>query len=376
MMIGAVGKARERPRSSAGHAPVRCVRVETVALVAQLVLAAVFAAAAIGKLLDLPGSRRALSGFGVPEGTARIVGTLLPMAELATAIALVLRPSAQWGAFAALALLLAFIGGISNALARGTAPDCHCFGALHSAAAGWSSLARNAALAAPAAFVAARGPGPSITTWAGDRSAAELVAIGAGIAAAILAAVALRTWWANASLRRDLASAREAVAAIPPGLPVGAMAPGFRVPDGASGAVTLESLLARELPVALVFVRAGCGPSEGMLPDLERWRRTLADRVVIGVVGAGSVVRYSAAPQALLRDALEEDADLRHELDELLEVFDAYRLTATPSAVILSPEGTIASTTVDGRPVIEALLRMALAQSAPTDRRVRRPTAA
>ena len=37
---------------------------------------------------------------------------------------------------AALALLLAFVGGIVVNLARGTTPDCHCFGQLHSEPAG------------------------------------------------------------------------------------------------------------------------------------------------------------------------------------------------------------------------------------------------
>ena len=46
-----------------------------------------------------------------------------------------------WLAFAAIvaALLLAFVGGIAFNMARGNAPDCHCFGQLHSEPAGRSS---------------------------------------------------------------------------------------------------------------------------------------------------------------------------------------------------------------------------------------------
>ena len=339
--------------------------METAVLAAQVVLAAVLATAALGKLLDLPGSRRALTGFGVPERTASIAGTLLPLVELAIATALLLRATAQWGGVAALALMLAFIGGISNALARGETPDCHCFGALHSARAGWSALVRNVGLAALAAFVALEGPGPAIPAWVEDRTGAELAAIGAGVAAAVLAALALRTWWENRRLRRELTSANEIVAAIPPGLPVGSMAPGFEVPDGSGGTISLDALLRRGLPVALVFVRAGCGPSESLLPELERWRTALAERLTIGFVGTGSVATYEAAPQELLADALERDPAFAREMDELLELFDAYRLRATPSAVMVTPRGTISSATVDGLPAIEALFRLSLGRATP-----------
>src|SRR5579864_2588346 len=100
----------------------------TVALALRLVLAAVFLTASVGKLLDLKGSRRAVRDFGVPERAAGFVGTALPLAELAVALALVFRPSARWGAAVALLLLLGFIAGIARALARGEQPDCHCFG--------------------------------------------------------------------------------------------------------------------------------------------------------------------------------------------------------------------------------------------------------
>src|SRR5215204_5851556 len=121
--------------------------METALLVARLALAAIFVIAAVGKLLDLPGSRRSLVEFGVPPRAASVGGTLLPVAELAVATALVVQPWAQWGGVAALVLMLAFVGGISNALARGEQPDCNCFGALHSAPAGRRTLARNSALA-------------------------------------------------------------------------------------------------------------------------------------------------------------------------------------------------------------------------------------
>src|SRR6476661_2170022 len=166
--------------------------MSTVVLVLRVVLTAVFVTAAVGKLLDLPGSRQAMRDFGVRGRAADIFGVLLPLAELATAVALLLQPTAQWGALAALLLLLIFTAGIANALRMGIAPDCHCFGQIQSSPAGRGTLARNLVLAAFALVVLIEGPGPAVTTWVGDRSTAELVAIIAGICALALVAAVLR----------------------------------------------------------------------------------------------------------------------------------------------------------------------------------------
>src|SRR5205085_9532659 len=99
--------------------------MSVVVLFARLLLAAVFLVAGLAKLADLAGSRQALRDFGVPAQLATPFGTLLPLAELAVAVALVPTVSAWWGAVGALVLLLLFVGGISSNLARGRQPDCH-----------------------------------------------------------------------------------------------------------------------------------------------------------------------------------------------------------------------------------------------------------
>ncbi len=113
-------------------------------LIARLLLAAVFLVAGLAKLADLAGSRQALRDFGVPTRLATPFGLLLPLAELAVVVALIPTVSAWWGALGALTLLLVFVGGISYNLARGRQPECHCFGQLHSAPAGWRVGARAA----------------------------------------------------------------------------------------------------------------------------------------------------------------------------------------------------------------------------------------
>src|SRR5947207_6420697 len=106
-------------------------------LSARVLLVVVFVVAGLAKLADRAGARQALRDFGVPAVLATPLGALLPLAELAVAVALLPAASVWWGALGALVLLLLFIAGIGASLARGRTPDCHCFGQLHSAPVGW-----------------------------------------------------------------------------------------------------------------------------------------------------------------------------------------------------------------------------------------------
>src|SRR4051794_20976103 len=151
--------------------------MDTAVLLIRILLAGVFVVAGVAKLLDREGSRRSLREFGVSEGLAGPAAVLLSAAEIATAALLVFQPTAQWGALAALLLLLAFIAGIANALRHGITPDCNCFGQLHSAPAGRETLIRNGVLAALAAVALVAGPGPTVDGWISDRSAGELLAV-------------------------------------------------------------------------------------------------------------------------------------------------------------------------------------------------------
>src|SRR5829696_5215054 len=131
--------------------------MEIALLVVRILLAGVFLVAGLAKLTDRAGSRQGLVDFGVPAALASPLGILLPLAELAVAAALIPTAAAWWGAIGALALLLLFVLGIAVNLARGRKPDCRCFGQLHSAPAGWSTLSRNGALGAVAGLIVWQG---------------------------------------------------------------------------------------------------------------------------------------------------------------------------------------------------------------------------
>src|SRR3712207_2514851 len=164
-------------------------------LVARLLLALVFAVAGAAKLADREGSRRAIVDFGMPSALAAPLGLLLPLGELVVAATLLPASTAWWGALGALALLSVFVVGISVNLARGRKPDCHCFGQLHSAPAGWKTLARNGALAAVAGFVlweSYDGAGPSAVAWLGALSTLQQLGLLGGV---LVLALLAGQWW-------------------------------------------------------------------------------------------------------------------------------------------------------------------------------------
>src|SRR5690242_20584973 len=142
--------------------------------------------------------------FGVPQRFTGAAALALPVVELAAAVALVVRPSAQWGGLVALALLVAFIGGITNVLVHGRTPDCNCFGQIATAPVTWRTLVRNGVLAALAVIVLAQGAGSSLLGWTGSRSASELIAILIFLAMIAGVVVGLRLRRENRSLQASV----------------------------------------------------------------------------------------------------------------------------------------------------------------------------
>jgi len=346
--------------------------MDAAVLFARLLLAAVFVAAGVAKLADREGSRRAIADFGVPAFLAAPMGVLLPLAELAVAAALIPTSTALWGAVGALALLLLFVAGIGANLARGRRPDCHCFGQLYSAPAGWFTLARNVVLAGLAAFLVWRGldgeVGPSVVGWIGSLStAALLILLGSVVVLALLAAQWLflfgllrqngRLLARLEAVEKRLGTAGPApsengVAGQAAGLPVGEPAPDFGLMNLHGEEVALDQLRARGKPVMLLFTDPNCGPCTELLPEIGRWQQEYAEKLTISLVGRGSVEENSAevSEHGVENVLLQED----------WEVADTYQVEATPSAVIVGPEGTIGSPVAEGPDEVESLVAQAV----------------
>jgi uncharacterized membrane protein YphA (DoxX/SURF4 family) len=322
----------------------------------RVLVAAVFAVAAVGKFLDLAGSRRALQEFGVSARVARLGGVGLPVAELAVAIMLLIRPSARWGAAGALLLLIVFAAAVARAMSQGHAPDCHCFGQLHSEPAGRSTLIRNAVLAVGAALVVAVGSGPSINGALDGLNDAGIGLVAVSVLAALLALAVAQLWADRRRLARELGAP---AATWTPGLRRGSRAPDFDLASVRGTARTLTELTERTHLTVLVFVSTGCGACIDLLPSLGRWQDSLSDTVTLAAIFAGD------------REEVERLSE-HHELplalaQQNMEVFEAYRLRLTPSAVPVGSNGVIVGAPAEGLPAIEALIRTAVAESRPTE---------
>lgn len=313
---------------------------------ARLGLAAVFIVAGLAKLLDRPGSRRALADFGVPDRVTGPLIVILPIAELTTATALLFASTALWGAGAALLLLAVLTLGLARALRRGETPDCHCFGQIHSQPVSWLTVARNTGLTLPAAYLVAGGPGPSLLAWVHRHDAQELSLIATSTLAVVTTASSAALWRQNRRLR----STQAPMPPVP--LRIGARAPRFSLPSVDGDVVTLHELLAHDRPCLLVFVAPRCAPCTTLLPEIARWQDTLADRLALVVVSAG--------------DAEEAGALVRqHGLAQVLAdaestVSHAYAVPGTPCALLVAADGTLRSAPAAGQVAIEALLRIAL----------------
>jgi Methylamine utilisation protein MauE len=321
-----------------------------VLIAVRVALTVVFAVAAVAKLLDMAGSRRALEGFGVPGPLVAPAAAALPVLELTAAALLAVAPTARAGAALALILLVSFISAIVLALRRGVAPDCHCLGQLHSQPAEWETAARNAVLALAAASLLASGPGPAIPWWLAhtDGTTVALVFVGLLTIVLVYTGFSLRH-------RNRLLTGRGRAAQVPAALKVGQAVPEVDLETVDGSNLPATELLDDDRRAIFVFTNAGCEPSVELLPELARWREVLQARLDIRVLAAGD-------EQENRRLAAEHGIPLL--LDRDGAAVRAFGVEGTPSAVEVDALGRVASPTALGAPAIEGLIRAALERPA------------
>lgn len=101
----------------------------TVAVVARLGLAVVWAWAAIAKLGDADRAVRAVRAYEIlPEALVKPFAWGLPFVELALALLLVLGVGTRFCGWISGGILVVFMAGIVSVWARGIQIDCGCFG--------------------------------------------------------------------------------------------------------------------------------------------------------------------------------------------------------------------------------------------------------
>jgi hypothetical protein len=298
--------------------------------ISQLILSMVFVVAAVAKLADHSGTRAALEAFGVPR-LAAPAAMLLPVVELAVAVALLPAATARWGALGALLLIGIFSLVVFRALRSGSTPDCNCFGGLAQTEVGRGTLVRNGLLGSVAAFIALGGKSVGAFDWitvpaARDRAAIVFLIVG----------IAGLLWFCGQLLQQNGRLLRRLEVEGPPvpaPLRPGEPAPRFGGPDLRGEWVSLDSLLALGPPVALVFTDPGCGACAAAIEMVARAQRQRADELTLAVVSTGRIDRIEAKAAEFGLDRVIPQAD-----DALL---DAYGVHGVPGIVEIDQAGRI-----------------------------------
>jgi peroxiredoxin len=141
------------------------------------------------------------------------------------------------------------------------------------------------------------------------------------------------------------------------GLPVGAPAPPFTLPSLDGRSVSLAQLQAPGKPIIVVFSDINCGPCRALQPELEAWQHDHGARLTLAVVSRGTASAHSTGADAGGGPPLL----LQHDR----EVADAYQAPATPTAVLVRPDGTIGSQPALGAHAIATLVANTAAVAAP-----------
>jgi thiol-disulfide isomerase/thioredoxin/uncharacterized membrane protein YphA (DoxX/SURF4 family) len=342
--------------------------VEIVLLLIRLFLAAIFFIAGAAKLYDLEGSQKAAGDFGVPEGLAKPAGIILPLLEIAIAIALLPLNSAWYGGIAALVLLTIFTVGMAVQMAKGQAPDCHCFGQIYSEPVGKKSILRNVFLMIAAAVLVIAGrisPGQSVTALISDPASRTFLAYLIGILAiAMVFSLLAKQREMSAKLLElqqeidSLQMVNDAMASgqsrhehmTPPdeGLPIGAVAPDFELPDMKGRAVSFEQLMMQGKAMLFFFISPTCAPCKALLPEIGKWQDELRGKVDFIFVSTGSADENAVK--------LPQLGGQIHLLQKKREVAESFKAKWTPTAVLVNAGGLIASRPAPGDSAIRDLI--------------------
>ena len=319
--------------------------MDLILLLLRLFLAGILGLAGAGKLMDLKGGEAVMSEFGVPPDAAKPAAISLSVFEIVLAAALLSTLTSWAASVAAFLLMLVFIGGMLWQIAKGRAPQCHCFGQLHSEPVSKKSVIRNVFFAFPALILAVAGPANqgfglgdpemnSVQNLFGILTFAAFVAVLLYLRKIseqqqqVLRRIDLLEFLStegNAVERNDAGDPQDS-------MPIGSLFPDFALSDLSGNTVTLNDVLT-ERPVVFLFVDPNCVPCGVLLPEIERWEKELRGTVDIVFVSNGSVednVQKFGTERYLL---LQKGKELGE------RVFAKW----TPSALLVNAEGKVAS---------------------------------
>lgn len=103
--------------------------LDTVGILARLLLGGVLLVAGWLKITDLTGSVQSVVAYELfAYAVSQFVGSVLPVLEIALGLLLLLGLFTRFSAVLGAALMLVFVAAIASAWARGLSIDCGCFG--------------------------------------------------------------------------------------------------------------------------------------------------------------------------------------------------------------------------------------------------------
>lgn len=335
--------------------------MEILFLVLRLALATVFGVAAFGKLADREGSEKALNDFGVPKSLIPASVYLLPISEIAVAITLLFVEVSWFGAIGAAGLFAVFTSGMIYQLAKGNAPDCHCFGQIHSEPVGMTGILRNVALLAIAVVLIVAGranQGVNLTSTNQDVMEFVIGIAVIGLLAAVVYFLKKISEQQVQIMRRielmELVSqeggevAREEVTHPHEGLPIGGHFPDFELLDVNANTVSLATLKEQGTPTLFFFVSPTCNPCKALIPEIDQWRKELMGKVNFVFVSNGkaqdNIDKFGNDP---MRPIL---------LQKQRELAEAVKAQWTPTVILMDANGRVASHPTAGDNAIRSLI--------------------
>ena len=342
--------------------------MEILLFTIRLFLFGIFALAGIGKLFDLKGSKKAVEDFGVPEGLSKPASVLLPIVEIAIAISLLPIQTSWFAAIAGAGLLLIFVGGMLRQMWQGNAPDCHCFGQIHSEPVSKKSLARNGAFVLLAIALVGNGRAnqglnifDSSNNFSSDMNVMQIILGLAvlGFLAAIVYFLNIISEQQTQIMRRievlELISheggkeiERDDVNDPATGLPIGSLVPAFEIPNMDGKKTSFETILPSDNPTMVLFVSPSCNPCEALIPEFQEWQKDLGKRLNFVFISNGKA-----------KDNLKKFDEPGFEnmyLQEENEISEMLGAEWTPTAILVNADRTLASRPAAGDTAIRELI--------------------
>ena len=335
--------------------------MELVLILVRIFLAGVFSLAGVGKLLDRKGSVKAIKEFGVPASLTGVAATLLPIVEITAAILFLFTETSWYASIIGLVLMLIFIGGMAYQMAKGNAPDCHCFGQIHSEPVSRTSILRNIAFGILALFLVLRGingQGPAIGDSTGEVVQTLFLFVSLMLLVAILT-IAKKIYEGQSQILRRIDILDALSGEKPPeerdeagdpsdGLAIGTPFPDMALRSLSGKVVTFDHLLMRAKPLLFIFTGPDCEPCKGLFPDILKWKSELNDKFDVIIISRGK----DGENKREFGDFPHDDVLLQEKREFAEKVYAKW----TPTAILVNANGDVISHPITGDSAIREFI--------------------